>query len=52
MNATFVPPTRFSRLLLKVNVFLLIALLLAAAFMGLVAYKQGWFVPQTRPRTI
>lgn len=48
MNATFVPPTRFSRLLLKVNVFLLIALLLAAAFMGLVAYKQGWFVPQTR----
>ena len=48
MNAIFVPPTRFSRLLLKVNVFLLIALLLAAAFMGLVAYKQGWFVPQTR----
>jgi len=32
MNATFVPPSRFSRLLLKVNVFLLIALLLAAAF--------------------
>lgn len=46
--AAFVPPTRFSRLLLKVNAFLLIALLLAAAFMGLVAYKQGWFVHQTR----
>jgi ABC-type transporter Mla subunit MlaD len=48
MTATFIPPTRFSRLLLKVNAFLLIALLLAAAFMGLVAYKQGWFVDQTR----
>ena len=48
MNATFVPPTRFSRLVLKVNAFLLIALLLVAAFIGLVAYKQGWFVPQTR----
>ena len=47
-TATFVPPTRFSRLLLKVNAFLLIALLLAAAFMGLVAYKQGWFVHQTQ----
>lgn len=46
-NATFVPPVRFSRLLLKVNAFLLVALLLAAAFMGLVAYKQGWFVHQT-----
>ena len=48
MSATFVPPTRFSRLLLKVNAFLLIALALAVAFMGLVAYKQGWFVHQTR----
>ena len=48
MTATFVPPTRFSRLLLKVNAFLLIALLLVASFIGLVAYKQGWFVPQTR----
>ncbi len=48
MNATFTPPTRFSRLLLKVNLFLLIALALAAAFMGLVAYKQGWFVHQTK----
>ena len=48
MSATFVPPTRFSRLLLKVNAFLLIALALVASFIGLVAYKQGWFVPQTR----
>jgi len=48
MNATFVPPTRFSRLALKVNAFLLIALLLGAAFIALVAYKQGWFVHQTR----
>ena len=49
MNATtFVPPVRFSRLLLKVNAFLLVALLLVGAFMGLVAYKQGWFVPQTQ----
>ena len=47
MNATFTPPVRFSRLLLKVNAFLLIALLLVAAFIGLVAYKQGWFVQQT-----
>jgi len=48
MSETFVPPTRFSRLLLKVNAFLLIALLLVAAFIGLVAYKQGWFVHQTQ----
>lgn len=41
------PPGRFSGLVLKVNAFLLIALLLAAAFMGLVAYKQGWFVHQS-----
>lgn len=41
------PPGRFTRLVLKVNVFLLIALVLAAAFMGLVAYKQGWFVRQS-----
>jgi len=47
MSSTFVPPTRFSRLLLKVNAFLLIALLLVASFIGLVAYKQGWFVHQT-----
>ena len=41
------PPGRFSGLLLRVNAFLLIALLLVAAFMGLVAYKQGWFVHQS-----
>jgi phospholipid/cholesterol/gamma-HCH transport system substrate-binding protein len=41
------PPGRFARLLLKVNVFLLIALALVAAFMALVAYKQGWFVRQS-----
>jgi ABC-type transporter Mla subunit MlaD len=41
------PPGRFTRLMLKVNVFLLIALALGAAFMGLVAYKQGWFVRQS-----
>jgi phospholipid/cholesterol/gamma-HCH transport system substrate-binding protein len=41
------PPGRFSGLLLKVNAFLAIALLMVAAFMGLVAYKQGWFVRQT-----
>jgi len=41
------PPGRFSRLVLKVNAFLLIALVLAAAFMGLVAYKQGWFIHQS-----
>ena len=47
MSERFVPPVRFSRLLLKVNAFLLLALLLVAGFMGLVAYKQGWFVHQT-----
>jgi ABC-type transporter Mla subunit MlaD len=41
------PPGRFSRLVLKVNVFLLIALVLVGAFMALVAYKQGWFVHQS-----
>ena len=41
------PPGRFSGLLLKVNAFLAIALLMVAAFMGLVAYKQGWFVRQS-----
>jgi phospholipid/cholesterol/gamma-HCH transport system substrate-binding protein len=41
------PPGRFTRLVLKVNVFLMIALVLAAAFLGLVAYKQGWFVRQS-----
>lgn len=47
MSSTFTPPVRFSRLILKVNAFLLIALLLVAAFIGLVAYKQGWFLHQT-----
>ena len=47
MSTTLTPPVRFSRLLLKVNGFLLIALLLVAAFIGLVAHKQGWFVHQT-----
>ena len=41
------PPGRFTRLVLKVNVFLLIALVVAAAFLGMVAYKQGWFVRQS-----
>lgn len=45
-NAKFSPPVRFSRLLLKVNAFLLVALLLVGAFLALVAYKQGWFVKQ------
>lgn len=47
MAAKFSPPVRFSRLVLKVNAFLLTALLLVAAFLGLVAYKQGWFVKQS-----
>jgi phospholipid/cholesterol/gamma-HCH transport system substrate-binding protein len=41
------PPGRFTRLVLKVNVFLLIALVLGAAFLGMVAYKQAWFVRQS-----
>jgi len=40
------PPGRFARLVLKVNAFLLIAFVLAGAFIGLVAYKQGWFLHQ------
>jgi ABC-type transporter Mla subunit MlaD len=47
MSQAFTPPVRFSRLVLKVNAFLLVALLLVAAFLGLVAYKQGWFVHRT-----
>ena len=47
MSKPFSPPVRFARLALKVNAFLLIALLLVAAFLGLVAYKQGWFIHQT-----
>ena len=41
------PPGRFARLALKVNAFLLIAFALAAGFIGLVAYKQGWFLHQS-----
>jgi len=41
------PPGRFARLALKVNAFLLIAFALAASFIGLVAYKQGWFLHQS-----
>ena len=52
MSATFTPPVRFSRLVLKVNAFLLLALLMVGAFMGLVAYKQGWFVHQTPIRFV
>jgi phospholipid/cholesterol/gamma-HCH transport system substrate-binding protein len=44
---TKLPPGRFARLALKVNAFLLIAFVLAAAFIGLVAYKQGWFLHQS-----
>ncbi len=47
MGVRFSPPVRFTRLVLKVNAFLLTALLLVVAFLGLVAYKQGWFVKQT-----
>jgi phospholipid/cholesterol/gamma-HCH transport system substrate-binding protein len=41
------PPGRFSRLILKVNLFLVIALAMVGGFMGLVAYKQGWFGHQS-----
>src|SRR5947199_5637682 len=44
---TQLPPGRFARLALKVNAFLLIAFMLAASFIGLVAYKQGWFLHQS-----
>src|SRR5438874_1907323 len=40
-NEAAMPPARFSGLLLKVNVFLLIAAVLVTAFIALVAYKQG-----------
>ncbi len=41
------PARRFAGIVAKVNAFLLIAFLLVAAFLGLVAYKQGWFVHQS-----
>jgi len=43
-----IPQGRFRGLALKVNFFLLIAVALAAGFVALVAYKQGWLV-QTSP---
>ena len=45
--SNMLPPGRFSRLVLKVNVFLLIALVMVGGFMALVAYKQGWFVQRS-----
>jgi ABC-type transporter Mla subunit MlaD len=47
MSDTPIPQGRFRGLALKVNFFLLIAAALAAAFVALVAYKQGWFIQQT-----
>lgn len=41
------PAKRFAGIVAKVNAFLLIAFLLVTAFLGLVAYKQGWFVHQS-----
>ena len=41
------PTGRFAGIVAKVNAFLLIAFILVAAFLGLVAYKQGWFVHQS-----
>ena len=41
------PAGRFAGIVAKVNAFLLIALILVVAFLGLVAYKQGWFVHQS-----
>ena len=47
MSEAFRPPSRFPRLLLKVNAFLLTAALLLAGVVWLVAHKQGWFLQQT-----
>jgi phospholipid/cholesterol/gamma-HCH transport system substrate-binding protein len=52
MSDEFRPPTRFPRLALKVNAFLLVAALLVAGFGWIVAHKQGWFVHQTMIRVI
>jgi ABC-type transporter Mla subunit MlaD len=41
------PQGRFAGLVSQVNTFLLIALGLALAFVGLVSYKQGWFMHQS-----
>ncbi len=48
MSEPFVPPTRFPGLVARVNLFLALAAALAAGFLGLVAYKQGWLVPHSR----
>ena len=47
MSDTPIPQGRFTGLVLKVNFFLLIAAALAAGFIALVAYKQGWFIKQS-----
>ena len=47
MSETFKPPVRFPRLRMKVNAFLVLALLLIAGFVALVAYKQGWLIHYT-----
>lgn len=47
MSEVIHPPVRFPRLRLQVNLFFLLAVLLVAAFVGLVAYKQGWLVKKT-----
>jgi phospholipid/cholesterol/gamma-HCH transport system substrate-binding protein len=52
MSEEFQPPVRFPHLLAKVNAFLLVGLLLVLAFVGIVAHKQGWFVPQTMIRVV
>ena len=52
MSEEFRPPVRFPRLALKVNAFLLVAVLLVAGFGWIVAHKQGWFVPQTMIRVV
>ena len=52
MSEEFQPPVRFPHLLAKVNAFLLVGLLLVLTFVGIVAHKQGWFVPQTMIRVV
>ncbi len=47
MSDTPIPQGRFRGLVLKVNFFLLAAAALAAGFIALVAYKQGWLTQQT-----
>ncbi len=47
MSEPFVPPRRFPGLVARVNLFLLVAAGLAAGFMALVAYKQGWLIPHS-----